>query len=275
MTQGYSPGRRNDTMRRYTNLHPLWMSFYAREIYQDAARNWRGMGLLYLLLLLALCWIPEMVVIHERIGAWIDRETPKIIAQIPEIRIENGRVWVDADDPVLIKYPDTDTVAVIIDVTGQYTSLEHSEAFLLLTETRLFIRDTGTGEVRQFDIPENENIVITRQTLTQLMEAMKSSLSIVLYPVFVLIAFVYRAIQALLYGGIGLIFVHHFNAVLPYTTVVRLAAIAVTPAVILDTAYRVLDASIPFWTGICFLVAMCYLYFGVKVTLFQGSEEER
>ena len=45
-------------MRRYSIVHPLWMSFYEGAIFSDVAWNWQNRALLYLLLLLGLAWIP-------------------------------------------------------------------------------------------------------------------------------------------------------------------------------------------------------------------------
>jgi hypothetical protein len=42
-------------MRRYSIFHPLVLAFYSKPLYQDVGRRWKGTGLGYLLLLLAVC----------------------------------------------------------------------------------------------------------------------------------------------------------------------------------------------------------------------------
>ncbi len=63
-------------MRRYSLLHPLWMAFYDGAIYEDVARNWRNRTFLYLLLLLALTWIPFTIQTQNQVDEWISREAP-------------------------------------------------------------------------------------------------------------------------------------------------------------------------------------------------------
>lgn len=45
-------------MKNYSVFHPLYLSFFSKSLYQDVAKNWKGTGLAYLLLLLALAWVP-------------------------------------------------------------------------------------------------------------------------------------------------------------------------------------------------------------------------
>ena len=52
---------------------------------------------------------------------------------------------------------------------------------------------------------------------------------------------------------------------LSYQTLMRLAIIATTPAIILNTIVSVAGVRIPWWRLICFLIAMAYLYYAVKV----------
>ena len=46
-------------MKRYSIFHPLVLSFFSKSLYRDVGKNWRGTGLLYLLLIIALLWIPS------------------------------------------------------------------------------------------------------------------------------------------------------------------------------------------------------------------------
>ena len=42
-------------------LQALYASLYSRDLYRDVADNWKGIGRLYLLLLLSLTWMPSAV----------------------------------------------------------------------------------------------------------------------------------------------------------------------------------------------------------------------
>lgn len=261
-------------MRRYTILHPFWLSFYSGDLYDDVAQNWTNITFVYLLLLLSIAWIPVMPRINDTIQTWTDVSVSKIVDQVPDITIENGKVSVSAMGPVLIQDPDTDQTILIIDVSGQYTSLDDTDASMLVMETKIIIRQSPS-EVKTYPVPygeEGERIVINRDVLYQWMDMFKSILSIILYPILVIASFVYRVIQIIIYGAIGLLFVQHLKATLEYSVLTRLAVIAITPAVILDTFHMMMDVSFPFWWLICFVLSMSYLYFGIKVNIFGVKE---
>jgi hypothetical protein len=68
----------------------------------------------------------------------------------------------------------------------------------------------------------------------------------------------------LIYGAIGFLFCKIANVKLTYQTLIRLAVIASTPVIILDTVLEVSNINIPLFWLISFAIAMCYLYFGVR-----------
>ena len=48
-------------MRRYGRIQGLVLSLGWTDFYRDVAKDWRGIGMLYLLLVIALTWIPLLV----------------------------------------------------------------------------------------------------------------------------------------------------------------------------------------------------------------------
>ena len=77
-------------MKQFGPLQAIWMSFYSAELYRDVARNWRGSGLLYLTIVLALCWLPTPVRWFVNLRGFATTEAPKIARQFPDINISNG-----------------------------------------------------------------------------------------------------------------------------------------------------------------------------------------
>ena len=105
-------------MRRYSILHPLWMAFYSGDIYDDVARNWRIQPFLYLIILLAIGWLPQCTQIQNAVDDWITQEAPLIIDQIPVITISEGELSTSVNTPVLV-HDQTGQVFLIIDDTGE------------------------------------------------------------------------------------------------------------------------------------------------------------
>jgi len=76
-------------MKNYTIFHPLYLAFFSKSLYQDVGRNWKGIGASYLLLLLALCWLPIAWQAHASLDAFIQREAPGLVKQVPEVKVKD------------------------------------------------------------------------------------------------------------------------------------------------------------------------------------------
>ena len=96
-------------MKRYSIFHPLVLSFFSKSLYRDVAKHWRGTGLLYLFIILALIWIPSIIKGQLATSAWVDGDSKEITKQIPAITISKGQVSTDVTTPYFIKDPKTAT----------------------------------------------------------------------------------------------------------------------------------------------------------------------
>ena len=121
--------------RKYSILHIPALSFFSKDLYRDVGLNWRGTCFGYLLLLLAACWIPIMIIIHSDTREWIRNEASKVVSQFPVIIIKDGIASVNEPQPYYIMTPDGNEVFIIIDTTGTVTSLADSNAYALITKT--------------------------------------------------------------------------------------------------------------------------------------------
>ncbi len=249
-------------MRKHSVWDALVLSFYSKPLYHDIATQWRGTGFAYLLLLLTFCWIPEMAKMQVGMTKWVRGDGTQLVKQIPPIDIKDGEVSTDVATPYFIKDPAKGTVIGIIDLTGQYTSLENTPANMLLTKHTFFTRNSAS-EVRSYDLKNVKSFHLDQNRVQGWLNLAGSWLVVILYPFALLFSFMYRIVQALIYGVCGLIISKAVKVQLEYLTLLRLAAVAVTPAIILDTVRSVASISIPYWNLLCFLIAMGYLYFAV------------
>ncbi len=252
-------------MRRYTLVHSLWQSFYSRDFYQDVGQNWPGVGFLYLLLLLALVWIPSMVKLHQAFGSFAAKEGQAMIQQFPRILIKRGEVSVDPPGPHYIRDAETGRPFVVIDTSAEAGAIDQfPDGVVLLTKTKLIVRKAAGNETRAYDLSHVDNFSLDRSDLERWLKMARSGLALLVYPFALLFSFIYRIVQALLYGVFGLMFAAILKIRLGYQALVRLSAVAVTPAIILDTVRDLASKQIPMWWLFCFLLAMGYLFFAVK-----------
>ena len=250
-------------MRRFTTVHPLFMSFYSKALYQDVGRNWKKISLLYLLLLLSVCSIPIVFRVHSALSDYLHQEAPKIVKQVPVITIDKGVASVNEEMPYIIKDPESSAPLIIIDTTGKTDSLKGSDAIVLLTKTKLFFRRSAR-DTRTLDLSEIDTLTIDQARVYDWIETFLDYFIFVFYPFALLFSFLFRLVEALIFGAIGMLFARNMKVPLRYQATLSLALVSMTPAIILDTLYNYGDINIPFWWIINFLIAVGYLFFAVK-----------
>jgi Protein of unknown function (DUF1189) len=243
-------------------LRAFALSFHSKELYRDVARKWKGTGLLYLALLLAICWAVQIIKVQFGIIHFTRQEGANLAKQIPGITISDGEVSTGVQTPYFIKGEKGDVVA-IIDLTGQYTSLENTTAKMLLTRDHLLVAGGGS-ETRDINLKNVRSFHMDQARAQGWLNLVQGWFAIVLYPFALVFSFIYRAIQALIYALFGMVFARMMKVTLGYLTLLRLAIVAVTPAIIVDTLHSVVSLHTPLWGPICFLLAMGYLVFAIK-----------
>jgi hypothetical protein len=246
------------------------MAFYSRSLYRDVGKHWKGVSFLYLLLLLAICWIPIMFKMHSAVSRYVADEVPKIVRQVPVITIDKGEVSIDGEMPYIITEPESDEPFIIIDTTGEYASLENTPARVLITKKELIMKKSPS-ETRTFDLSDIEYLKIDRQTVYGWIETFRDWFAFLLYPFLVIGSYVYRILQVLLYAAIGIAVARNMAVTLDYQSLLSLAIIADTPAIIVNALYNYGDIALPFWWLICFMISMGYLIFGIKANV--GDED--
>src|SRR2546425_3264229 len=186
-------------MKRYSIHHAFVLSFFSKSLYRDVGRYWRGTGLLYMFILLVVVWIPTMIKMQIGFSRFAKREAPRFTQQIPRITIKHGEASTDVTTPYFIKGDDGKPV-VIIDMTGEYQSLDNTPAYILLTKTKVFARNER--ETRIYDLSNVGSFELDRTRVEGWLQMTKRWLVLVIFPVVLISSFVFRAIQMLIYAAI-------------------------------------------------------------------------
>jgi len=256
-------------MKKYSMIHIPLMSFYARGLYRDVCLDWKGVGFVYLFLLLFICWIPPIIKMHTGLTDFIKSEAPAYVSQVPQITIEDGEAFVDVNQPYSIIDPHTQEILAIIDTTGSITSLEDTEARALVTKHQAMFKK-NEFETRNFAFNEIEQFTLDQQRINGWLDALQRYLGIVIFPFAFLGSLIFRIIQLLIYAAIGIPIASWCRSDRSYGSLLRLAVVAVTPCIITKTVLRMMSVHIPFAGLLYFVVAMGYLFFGIKAS----SEED-
>lgn len=241
-------------------MHIPLYSLFSKDLYKDVCFRWTGINLLYLLLLLALCWIPPMISFQISLVDMIDNYLPEIVSQVPECRIVNGRASVDEPQPYHIYDLESGSIFVTIDTTGKIDNLENSDAQLLLTETHLIYRESDF-ETKTYSLANIDHYTLNQSVIYGWLNFAKGFISLISYPFIVIGSLIGRTFQLLIYTLIAMIFAHILSTKREFKDLYRLAVVAITPSIILKTIFRTFNVSIP---GILYaLVTLAFLFFGV------------
>ncbi|HEX9425065.1 MAG TPA: DUF1189 family protein [Pyrinomonadaceae bacterium] len=249
-------------MKRYSIFHAFVLSFFSKSFYQDVGQRWRGTGLAFLLVVLALVWIPTTIKLHWTLSRFVKDYAPRITKQIPAITISNGKVSTDVPTPYFINDPDTGTPMIIIDTTGQYESLDNTPAKVLLTRSKIMTQQRA--ETRVYDLSDVKSFYVDHVQVEGWLAFGARWFALVAYPLVLVFSFIFRTIQVLIYALFGLVFASLLNAKLSYQTLMRLAAVSLTPVLLLNLLLEFVPLRIPGWWLLGISIALVYLFLAVK-----------
>lgn len=283
-------------MRQFNLISPIWRSFYSKDLYKDVYQNWGAGIFVYLLILITLCTIPWFIHDAKEAIASFHRDAEPVLKQFPLISITNGVAHIDHPSPYYIY--DSQHPKNIIAVFD--TKTPHPEQYQSIPTLGIWVGATSYGYVKDSSSVKVEQKVNTPEgpkiqkkyvvnhpperefqvsnyskklTLTLspsvILKYINDFLLIIppiIFVFFVFGSFVYRIFQALLYALLGMLFGAFCKVDMTYTQAYRLAIIAVTPSIILNTIVNSVWPHVPnkfILLAYC-LITLIYLTFGVR-----------
>ncbi len=252
-------------MRRYGRIQGLLLSLGLPSFYHDVARNWGGVGFLYLVLVLTLTWIPVLITWHIRLNTAIEEELPKFLKDVPPITIKNGKVSSPVEQPYkIVDKKDNNKTIFVLDTTGEINSLDQTDALFLLTATKMHQRDPNTGKIQIHDLTPVQDFSLDGDKIQEWAETYGKWVAPLAYP-FVMIGSLIRALIIILIAAIvGLIFNLAFGAGVSFFGLMRMGAVGLTLSYYIDTALMLTNNVVPFWFLIALALTTLYVIYGVK-----------
>lgn len=250
-------------MRQYSSFQALYQAFFSKSLYKDVGQNWQGVAAGYLLLLLIVVWIPALFFFKFHFDSQTAHSSRDFLKQIPSIRILDGVVSVDKPMPYRITHPKSGKAIAVIDTTGQITSLEQAAAPILVTKDKLMVQKSGQ-ETQIFNLSNVKDVKIDALKVKQFMARMTQWIIYIFFPVLVIITFIYRILQALLFGAVGMLIAKILQVNIFFQQSMRLAVVAMTPAIMLSTLLFIFGISFAYEYFIYFVISLSYLIFGIS-----------
>ena len=256
----------NQGVRENSIWKAIPYSFVFGSLYRDVAKNWKGVGFSYLFLVLLLVCVPRAVKLHSVISTGITQNFPKFIKEVPDFKLEKGQFSVDVKQPYYS--PDAKAPIMVIDTTGQITSLsqvhwkEKADSVMLITKNQMLTRRV------RFGVPEEQTVEflqfgaldLNKDSLGRLADFSSHWAGLISYPFLVLGFFIYNIIAMLVYGLIGLALSKMLGAGINYDAAMRLAAVSHTPSLVLSAALFAAGLEVPM-AFLAFLLFSTFLLF--------------
>jgi len=265
----------NSEPKRFTYFDALWQSFFSRSLYLDVAKRWRGVGFLYLLLIVIISWLPDLAKMQISFQQLRGGAAEGLIRQVPAISITDGVASADVETPYFIKDPKDGKVLAIIDFTGQYTNLENTSAVVLLTRQEV-IGKKSEKETRIYSLSGVKHFAIDQARVRRWVYLFLTWFVVLIAPFAIVFTYAYRICQALIYALVGMAFASSFHLKLTYSTLLRITCVALTPLVIFTTVTDLLPLHRVFPRLLVWLIhlaiAVLYIGFAVKACAAEPAE---
>jgi hypothetical protein len=260
----------NKTMRQYNYLQAVPLSFFSAKLYRDVAQHWRGIGLIYLVLIAIITscilgWRLELLYRN-----FVLHQVPLIIEQLPTMELQAGKLEVQAAMPYVLQDPHSGDKLLLIDTKAKTSELKQQKALVSISQQDIVYTFFSH---RQLVIPlatlsdfRLDKAIVQRDITKFLQQAHYLSFLLILLGVLLRqIAF------NLLFSLFGLVCVKQMQLSLSYKAIFRLLAVALTPIYLLN----LLPINLPF-SNLCFLLlSFLYVYFAIwsnkHMTSIQGQ----
>lgn len=261
--------------KQYNCLQAIPLSFFSKKLYRDVANNWGSGVILYLLLVLLLCWAAMMLSVQPAVTRASMQFADHIIPQFPRIVITKGIVTTPENRPYIINDKASNKVVAIVDTSGKYTTIENNNSPFLLTKSE-FIYVDRSGGMRIRKLSNDLNMILNPAKIKNIVADFAGFIWVILLPFLLIFSFIYRVIEAVIYAVFGKIFALMLGVPLCYEEIIKLAIVALTPVLIVSTIVDMVGARFNHELLLYFLLAIVYLFFAVSANkkMDQSTKQE-
>ncbi len=239
----------------------LWRSttnfrFYKEVAFQKVSKS-IGYFFLFILLITLILSMKFSTALIQGMG-----EVSKELGdRLPEIRIENGVVSTDVQEPFVIEEKN---FIFIIDTTEKTTTIDPSyKQGILLTKNKL-IHKQSEIETRAYDLSKIKSFTLNKEAMERWKETFSRFalpiLLVSLFPYFILV----KLIQILLFSLIALIMNTVTKANLKYENLFNISLFALTPPVLLATIFNLAGLKVPLFGLLYVAIYIIFLIGGIR-----------
>jgi len=227
------------------------LAFFKRDFYAEVAYQWTGTGIGYMFLLVCLSWLVTvtLTVALPAVRILSDQQLPKFCEQMPRITISQGQLSIDKQCPYTV-YDGKGNAVVLFVADDKPPNEGHPP--IIVSKHAIEIDVPGAG-LKTYQlaslVPLKENLKIDVGSMFSSAKRILPWLPVIYLVVGTPIVFSLHVVQMLIYGLAAMFIARLFQCPITYKTGLRLAAVAITPAIVASTA----------------IVVMIFLFFPVRL----------
>lgn len=241
-----------------TYCRALIESFYNPRVYREAITAWQGFAGMYVALLAAITGSILLVAFLLSIHRFETSELNHLIDQVPPIKIEEGIITVENEQPVVITNSEKN-LTITIDTSKSESELRDTDTQIGIGRTFMFVHYNGQYEVMYTDKLRDANILINKDNLRNMWDTNIATVKTIAFPLLWLGQFLNLMITCAIVAFLSYFITTFMKEEYIFLTRMRLAALALTPASIISMVLRLTIAhqTAPWFS---LLLAMLYLY---------------
>lgn len=255
-------------MTKYRFWQAPFFALFSKDFYRSVGKHWKGAAFTYLLLLLAIAWIPTVLKMNKAIDKFDKEFLADIVDKMPEMEINDGKLITSVAMPYVMDFKDGEPF-VIIDTNATVADYNKYDRPILITKNEIIVQKSR-NDTRIIGFDQMPDFYLDGVAVDKFSKKTLSITKLLLYPILVINSFSSRIFQALILAIVGLIFASSLNTDIGYGTLVRLSVVAMTGIIILRTVVYYLGINIPyFWL---LGIAMTFVYLFIAVNAYDDDE---
>jgi len=234
----------------------VYYSITSFEKYRYFLRLSTGKAILYLLLFTLVVGMVTFIPIITEFNIYIDEFTEVFDTELPDFKLENGKLEVSGAMPVILE---SEGIPIVIDTSpdAEERILAQYDTVLLITSDKIIQKYYINKSVTNFS--NFPGLVLTKDMLEQALPLVRP-VSIIIF-IFAGIFFILgKFITALIVSLIGMILNSSMRLNLSYRSIFKISVYAMTLPLIVCTVLDKVPVFIPFKWVIFYAIAFVYVY---------------
>jgi hypothetical protein len=227
------------------------------EVIRQRARRTVGYFALLVVVLSFVLTVANMF--HLR--AFIKKEVLPELSKLPVVTIKGGVASANVPQPWIKSFRDEGSgwnTIVVVDTTGEVKGFRGDEQGLILQRTKLLVRSQSNPQIQTIDLQDLDDTVIDAMWLRHWLDVgvwICGAAMLLARPVYHAGA---KLLWALILSLLAMLVAASTGKRVSYGQLFTIALYALTPAILLDTVFDVVNVNVPHFWVLFFLVAAAY-----------------